>query len=843
MTNPLPNIAYEGEPDICNGFLPKAKQLLNSVLWQMSYNKLGVYRGHMRLSDTAYCYVVVAGGVSSICIVADGQPDTGQTPVSQHWKTPDFLSGVVVNGQLTTTQTGVGLCHSFLPTPDCGRLFGLNAKGQPPTIQDSAKLAVEGYPGIADNDPNIVTRYVQSGLIRPTQWTGTMRLCIQALMGFGKPGKKSIYARTAIIPPIGGIKPQPKTKPTAYEQQVADTGRQIRYDYRFYRTHGLVKAADEVWWLVEIGMTRGVIAMPLPLYVDTQPASSGKSAGLFRAKLAQLNDTAAKTIIDTLGGFPTGESFPTDSTAFEAWVKAGKILSLLTPADLSAFYGYQPYSSLMGWAFSDSGHEAHNTAWDYADSGVIWGIHDSIAFTFGATVAALRSEAAVKDVRQALQGQEKANPKTYAANIYKLRRLSNLDFDAVVEELNRWDAAAAYALLNGMTGAALSVATATRTRAGLGKLWDNAKFAYQVQLKFPEPALKCLDSFDFNPIGVNRLTFPAQDCDTTVHVFFVGEQLHWVKYYCSAKPVTPEQSSNDFEDCMLSGSWSSSVKSAVKVPKMLYTSAIDDRREVGANENTTTIKGEDLGYTLVQYGDWIPEVWMSTLSRYKTFLITTKTVSQNGPNLQSTVLVPFGDRACYYYAVKDGFDSVTRSERQGYQDVQDPTTATGNRKWIQMRDQIPECGNPDARRCKSVEYNPGGCSDVADEGQWVNKCDNFEDMAYAVTLPDLPQTSSFSREEATLSAKLVSGYNGGDPVTVQQASSTDVYWGEGHWFIPSPDPETDWRAWLWTTHNALGDTEILQYVESPDGFPVKIQGSLGFAELDENERVTFVGVV
>lgn len=836
---PLPNIAYEGDPDICHGFLPKARQLLGVVLGQMGYNKLGVYRGHLRLSDTAYCYAVVAGGVSSIRIVADGSGETSQAPISQHWKTPDFLSGVVLGGQLTTTATGVGLCHSFLPTPDCGRLFGLNAKGQPPTIQDSAKLAVEGFAGIADNDPTIVTRYVQSGLIRPTQWTGTMRLCIQALMGFGKPGKKSIYARSAFMP----AETKKPAKTGWYEQQVANKGRQIRYDYRFFRTHGLVKAADGVWWLVEIGMTRGVVAMPLPLYEDTQPGNTSKSAQLFRAKLAKLNDTAAQKVIETFGGFPTGESFPTDGDAFEAWVRAGKILKLLAASDMQYFYDYQAYSSVLGWAFSDSGHEAHNTAWGYADNGVIWGIHDSIAFSFGATVAALRSESAVKAIRQALQGQEKDNPKTYLANLYKLRRLSNIDFDSVTEEYNRWGAAAAYTLLNNLSGVKLSVATAKRTRVGIGKLWDNQKPKNQVQLKFPEPLFyKCLLSFDFNPLVANPQASAPQECDTTVHVFFIGEELHWVKYFYSGKNV-PTRSHDDFEDCMLSGSWSGESTTNAAVPKMLYTNLMDDRREVGETLSQTTITGEDLGYTRVAYGDWIPEVWMSTLSRTKTFLVTTKTVNSSGPALKSTVLVPFMDRASYYYAVTDGYGSVTRSESQTYKEQKDPWTATGNRAFGGYQsDQIPECGNPDARRCKSVEYNPGGCSDVADEGQWVNKCDSFDDMAYNVPLPDLPGYSSSTAEDATLLVKFVSGFQSGNPVIVRFAD-INSYGGLEHWFLPSPDPDSDWRAWLWATHNALGETEIMEYADTPDGNSVKIKGELGFYELEASQLFTFVGCV
>jgi hypothetical protein len=70
-----------------------------------------------------------------------------------------------------------------------------------------------------------------------------------------------------------------------------------------------------------------------------------------------------------------------------------------------------------------------------------------------------------------------------------------------------------------------------------------------------------------------------------------------------------------------------------------------------------------------------------------------------------------------------------------------------------------------------------------------------------------------------------------------------VWWGAGHWFVASPEPETGWMAWLWSTHNALGDTAMLQYVETPDGNSVKIKGELGFYELEASQLVTFVGCV
>jgi hypothetical protein len=835
--NILPNVAYEGDNALAHQYLPAAKQLLGQVREQMRFNRLGILRGHRRLSDSAYCYVVVAGELASIRIVADGSEQAVPDWVSEHWKTPDFLSGVVANGLLNSTPTGTAICNDFLPTPECARLFKLNAKDQA-GLQASAKLAVEPYVGIADINPFDPNRYTQYAYLRPTLWTGTLRKGVQALMGFGKPGRKSIYAEAKLIPKLKVklVKPSP---PSAYERQVAQYGRQIRYDYRFYRTHGLVRAEDNQWWLVEIGLTRGVVAMPLPLYPDTTPTATGKTAELFRHKLITLNDGAARTVIEQLGGLPTGEAFPGDPNEFEAWVRAGKILRLAPAQSLTGFYDYQPYSSLMGWAFSTSGREAHNTAWDYGDNGVIVGIHEAIRLRIGVMSAPLRSVAAIKSLRDALRPLEKLYPRQYNAAVWKLRRLSALDFNRVVDELSQWGAQAAFTLLDGMTGLPLASGTAMRTRISTGNLWDNARPGFQVQLKFPEPALGALLSFDFNPNVPDPLNSPAQECDTTVQVFFRDETLHWVKYFCSPKTVAAS-STSESDECMYIGSWTTATTTEGGIPKMLYTSERDDRREVGGSQNTTTITGEDIGYTETVTNDELDNIQFCSFFRVKTFLMKTVTERFDGPRLASTVLFPFGDRASYYYAVVDGYTAMTRAESYSYKKLSDPWIAYGFRA-IWQPDWLSECGRADRRRCYEIGYIPGPCSDLADEGLWLKKCDDLDDMAFAWEIPDLPPSSTRTTTSMTLEVILVSAY-ADSPVRIREATSDNPYWGMEQWFTPSPEPNTNWLAHLWTTQNTLGEANILQYSDNPGTNNLQAKGNPWFAQL-ANHFATFVGVV
>jgi hypothetical protein len=89
----------------------------------------------------------------------------------------------------------------------------------------------------------------------------------------------------------------------------------------------------------------------------------GRSAPVeFYDKVIGMGDLEAQTMIDELGGFPTGEHFPATTNEFNAYVKAGRIIRLAEASDLAPFYANIMYGSGLGWAFNEDGSEAHNTA-------------------------------------------------------------------------------------------------------------------------------------------------------------------------------------------------------------------------------------------------------------------------------------------------------------------------------------------------------------------------------------------------------------------------------------------------------------------------------------------------
>lgn len=138
---------------------------------------------------------------------------------------------------------------------------------------------------------------------------------------------------------------------------------QLRYNFRWACTHGIVTDSLGKLWLVEISSTNGVIAMRLPtLAIPTSP-------GL---------DYNLDVVRNLFGGrFPSGGVFPSDIAAA---IAAGNVIRLAEVADLSAYHSKLAYSDSLGWSFNQSGSEAHNTCYS-TSAGVYTGYHYKLAIS------------------------------------------------------------------------------------------------------------------------------------------------------------------------------------------------------------------------------------------------------------------------------------------------------------------------------------------------------------------------------------------------------------------------------------------------------------------------------
>lgn len=299
-------------------------------------DKAGVSVGGLtaRAGEAGYVQVYLAGPIK-IVWVSTGKGPVDTTTVDEPVRNPtpgvefeaDMLHGWIDTGTLVAGAGGITRLRSYRPTGVCASVNNL-----PAAYHENEKLAVPNH------HPELAAGLSQYGWLKPSMYSGTMKRVVQALFGVGKVKDTSKVYVTGLAP-------------SSPERTI-----QVLYDYKWARTHGVYKAAEKNHWLVEISAVNGVIAMPLPLFSRTTTTT-------YRNKVAARGDTDTLKVLDEFGGIPSGEMFPSGA-ALSALITSGKALRLLTAAEIQAFYDKNPYSLTWGWAFSESGRQAHNTAYD-----------------------------------------------------------------------------------------------------------------------------------------------------------------------------------------------------------------------------------------------------------------------------------------------------------------------------------------------------------------------------------------------------------------------------------------------------------------------------------------------
>jgi len=261
------------------------------------------------------------------------------------------LSGIIREGTITTPPSpGKPYLSSFKPTEQAWlQVMHRKPIGGGPTVFSIEKqLAILTHSSLyrAGRDTG-----VQGHDICGSMYSGKMAKLVQLLMGYGKPKSITIDETTKI------------------------DGVQVKYDYRWNRSHGVVTADDGKPWLVEISNANGVIAMPLPMTNYKIPNNSSQDV-LIQAKLL-------------FGGLPSGATFK-NGTELEDLIEEGSVVRLMLPAEIDDFYSKSGLCQDMGWSFNDSGSEAHNMAFytgpDYRGFPGYRACHYKLDIAIGATV-------------------------------------------------------------------------------------------------------------------------------------------------------------------------------------------------------------------------------------------------------------------------------------------------------------------------------------------------------------------------------------------------------------------------------------------------------------------------
>jgi hypothetical protein len=495
--------------------VPRAKALLNQLEQRA---KLGgvTLSSMIRIDANTYCYAVVAGGVQRAVIVTSPTPEAvSAQPTGPLVTVPDFYSGVIANGYLTTD--ALPLLVSFHPTTACARQYGIHTGA-------TAHLAVDGG-GVASPinvDPVLALANSQYANIKATQFSSRMRGLVQVLMGFGKQllsaGKPISKLPKAFHTPADGL---PKT---AYQLSVDVDGLVIGYQHRFGTTDGIGLGSDGKLWIVNLSQTNGVIAMPLPvLYGTTLPAYRGKLAG------------DALDVVKAFGGIPTGEPFP---VSLAPWIRAGRLIQ--AAGDLSDFYTATgpsgtrfAYSDAIGWAFNKSGNEAHNCAVNQSNSGANFtnlSVHGKVEFAIGAQTVVTPKTRTVPMKKQFATQRGMVGDDVLDAAMWKLDRLDAGQWAEANRQLG-FSVSDAITYVDGLVLAPLATLTATYTEVSAERLPETSVVvpgSMQTNVLAPE-----LTAFTMlHQVIVRDNTFVANTTqgDATIFAYFIDDALQTVNY-------------------------------------------------------------------------------------------------------------------------------------------------------------------------------------------------------------------------------------------------------------------------------------------------------------------------
>lgn len=803
------SLTIEGDKSEGLKYLGRAQIVIDRLQRRLELGGISSGSDWERLSSDAYLYARVAMGVNAVRIVVPSSNPELMKFTPEDVGPPDWLSGVVTPGVL---KNGVAL--SYWPTLDSQRKFKL-----PAGLQPSARLAVKGDSEINTVQDTEFRQFTQHAGVKPTMYSGMMRRVVQLLLGYGlKIG--GIYQDRTWKVDFGQL-PEVEIPPSEYEKRVASDGYRILYDYRPFRTHGVIPGPDGTMWLLEISATRGVVAMQLPLHKDSVTEE-------FAREIERRGDTEAQYVLDMLGGFPTGESLPQGGT-FSALERSGRIVRMATQGDLSGPSKLSFYGSALGWSINDAGTEAHYTGFEYGENGYQYGEHWQINLSISA-LAVIEPPKRAAAVRRHVAGKGQGD--TYIINLEKVDRITDEQADSLLAM--RSDEA--YDALDKMQARSIATGKASVGRAGRGDLyWPTIRSA--IQYKVWEPMLEggAIVSHDMRAL-LEHVGDPPLICDTTVLAFFDGNELKIGKFFYDRRTANA-QSESDFEECMFIGSWTQIGRTgSISTTPGFYMSEMDERQEVADSETITTVVGQDLGYCQVAISDHLDDIRIADFWRAKRFRMKTETRTNKQVNLASALISPgYARDACYMAA------RVTRTEGAhsivySYKYLRDPNWAQTWRAIISTAgwsvDLIPECGNKDKRRVRFIYYDKTACSDYADSGQWLAKCDIAENKTYYIPEPKLPDSIfNYPEPDIRFVIKLISAY--GDIQTLQSRSET--------WFVPSPAPDTDILQYMWVTGNCLGDTESLVYSSEPNDKLI-VGGRNLFPELGGSVPC-FIGVV
>jgi hypothetical protein len=374
--------------------------------------------------------------------------------------------------------------------------------------------------------------------------------------------------------------------------------------------------------------------------------------------------------------------------------------------------------------------------------------------------------------------------------------------------------------------------TAGVSKVSEGKIyWPTPKG--QPQIKFPEPLVGGLLSHDMRPSTI--VDRPSQFCDTTMLVFFSGNELKWAKYYLDGRSQWTDEwkfegdDDWDIANAPVGNFYKAYVLYPKKVPAMFYTNDFDPREELPVSQFEWFYRRRKIGYT-------DPWTFSDAISQPPTSYVVppishevanSATVTciyrtcwftndydfhfSTATRLYSSVTAPFHDREAYYFAKMRSRTGGDIQYVKAFRPVNDPHMG-----WRDMGDY----------EITHESFYPGGQwpeydfqKDFADEGSWVPIGADIRNFRITNNNDPYHQYGGLfssvvvnNPAQATLVVDLVTSSYFGTIRVLEESRSGDENVGlwEPLWFLPSPDDYGDYQ-FIAETHNVLGGVDCIVY--------------------------------
>lgn len=843
------NIQLEGDVGLAKQYIPEARVLAASLANRLKLGGIESGSAKHLVTDEVLIVAVIAMGNASVHITAGHESSSEQVEV-ERIVVPDFYSGVTARGEIVAGD----LMDRFMPTAESGRRhnqeqawLAAQKLSVLPYIKDTTKLEPTKFSEApSDHDQtnidfgsDFTQKFIeesegfstqsQYATIKPTFFSGKMRQLVQVLMGFGKNTRYPLKMEEDSGDEFYF---------SHYERQVRTKGRQIRYDYRWVRTHGITTGNDGSLWLVEVSLARGVLAMPLPLIPVTDTDD-------FYDKVMEAADTDALALLDEYGGFPSGEAFPAIPAALDLAIESGLILRLAEKDDLHDFYRKAFYSTAIGWAFSKNGDKVSNTCNRHnSDNGQLEGFLYDLNIKIGnfAEVDKPENRSALIKMLKAAQLQFEEERDVLAR---KIDRLTTAQGEEILKSNSPIDT------LKEASITPVSSGSCNMTLGAQGYLWQTPNKEVPSFLKFYEPLSSfAVLSFVMKP-DMDTWDKKVRDCDTPVFVFYDGDTQHKCNFFLTTAPMPESSEESNFEECMYIGEWKRTVTSGGgKVMGNFYTSKLDSRQERYVNTTTTIVKGKDLGWASVHWGDDPTDIRRGSIGRDRAFLMTTETEKTEGFGLVNALVIGGWDRESYYYATKETSLSGSRTTGGSIAHLADPNRATYYRTLVPegtgyFSHPHPVCGDKEtARRVWELRKSTGNpCSYIVDKGIWLKECQRIDAMKYSINHQAPENTVERRNWEGKLSVTFYSSTTG-EIETIKDAALEITQ--TPLWFVNSPD-EYGNLQWIFATQNSW-KPELADYYRIDADLncakaDIIVEGS-PFSDSDEFKgNLTYIGVI